>query len=177
MALIKKFITDVAVIIDGATHSANRLHNAGQYAVNKAFCDKVEGLEYVTHLVNSIPVYFRKPLTSWLNKAGIEVLEVAGFNGVYNVVGIKKDANQSKIQAWVKLNTIVALHESAKKEKATKPKVLVGTLAERAKKALLVQFKKAQTSDDQELQDVLTAFIRSLNKDKKNIANLPDALL
>jgi len=162
MALPKNFTSLVSKIAKSGASIGLDLHTAGNTAVNKAYGDKLQGLEFAQHLIMEIPAYLRLPLAKWFNSCGIEVKAVPNMKNSFTVIQVRDIKNQAKAFKFAKENRVLGLTAVAKTASTTQE--LKGTAMERTIKSLQAIYKTAQTKNDDQVQRNLSACIAFLQK-------------
>ena len=119
MAMTKKFIESVGSLANKGEAAAISLHALGQHVVQAAYSNN--DAEQAEYLINHIPQYMRKPLASWMKRAGLNVASPIVGSASWKVTGILDSKRQKKAFDFIKENEVIQVSEVETKAKKVKP--------------------------------------------------------
>jgi hypothetical protein len=99
--------------------AAEALHALGIHAVQAAYSNK--DAEHAEYLINNIPQFMRKPLASWMKRAGLNVNAPIVGSASWAVTGILDSKKQKKAFDFIKETPVIEVDEVATKAKKVKP--------------------------------------------------------
>lgn len=143
MAMSKAFHDGVMSIAAKGAALAEKLQGLGAEAVRAAYANA--DCEKAQFMLDNLPQYMRKPLASWLRRAGLNILFPVTGSARFDVQGVLDQKRQSKAFEFVEKTPVLVIEAEIKQPKKEKP--LEGTPEDRASKAVAAIVSRLREKD------------------------------